>query len=73
MSEEDVANPDNWPKQGLDVDGHHYPDYANCVSISTAGAQREMVIPAILAIVIPIVVGLTLERAGRAWACSPAA
>ncbi|MEQ8850439.1 MAG: sodium-translocating pyrophosphatase [Phycisphaerales bacterium] len=64
MSEEDVANPDNWPKQGLDVDGHHYPDYANCVSISTAGAQREMVIPAVLAIVIPIVVGLVLSVPG---------
>ncbi|GJM17871.1 MAG: hypothetical protein DHS20C14_00840 [Phycisphaeraceae bacterium] len=64
MSEEDVANPDNWPMQGLDVDGHHYPDYANCVAISTAGAQKEMVIPAILAIVIPIVVGLTLSVPG---------
>ncbi len=64
MSEEDVANPDNWPKQGLDVDGHHYPDYANCVAISTAGAQKEMVVPAILAIVIPIVVGLTLSVPG---------
>ncbi len=64
MSEEDVANPDNWPRQGLDVDGHHYPDYANCVSISTAGAQKEMVIPAILAIVIPIIVGLVLGVAG---------
>jgi Na+/H+-translocating membrane pyrophosphatase len=39
MSEEDVANPDNWPRQGVDLDGHHYPDYANCVAISTAGAQ----------------------------------
>ncbi|MGP1311090.1 MAG: sodium/proton-translocating pyrophosphatase [Phycisphaerales bacterium] len=64
MSEEDVADPDNWPKQGLDVDGHHYPDYANCVSISTAGAQKEMVVPSILAIVIPILVGLTLSVPG---------
>ena len=64
MSEEDVANPDNWPRQGLDVDGHHYPDYANCVSISTAGAQKEMVIPAILAILVPIAVGLLLSVPG---------
>ncbi len=64
MSEEDVANPDNWPRQGLDVDGHHYPDYANCVAISTAGAQKEMVIPAILAIVVPIAVGLVLSVPG---------
>ena len=64
MSEADVANPDNWPKKGLSVDGTHYPDYATCVSISTAGAQREMVIPAILAIVIPIAVGLVLNVPG---------
>ncbi len=64
MSEEDVANPENWPRQGLDVDGHHYPDYANCVSISTAGAQKEMVVPAILAIVVPIAVGLVLSVPG---------
>ncbi len=64
MGEAEVSNPDNWPKQGLDVDGHHYPDYANCVSISTAGAQKEMVIPAILAIVIPIAVGLVLGVPG---------
>jgi len=64
MSEEDVQNPDNWPKQGLEVDGHHYPDYANCVAISTAGAQKEMVIPAVLAILIPIAVGLVLSVPG---------
>jgi K(+)-stimulated pyrophosphate-energized sodium pump len=34
------------------------------VSISTAGAQKEMVAPAILAITIPIVVGLTLSVSG---------
>jgi K(+)-stimulated pyrophosphate-energized sodium pump len=64
MSEEMVNNPDNWPKEGVDLDGHHYPDYAECVSISTGGAQREMIIPAALAIVIPIVVGLVLSVPG---------
>jgi H(+)-translocating pyrophosphatase len=64
MSEEDVANPDNWPRQGVDLDGHHYPDYANCVAISTAGAQKEMVVPSVLAIVVPIAVGLTLSVPG---------
>ena len=63
MSEEDLANPESWPKQ-VEVDGHTYPDYANCVSISTAGAQKEMVFPAILAIVVPIVVGLVLSVPG---------
>ncbi|MBX3317176.1 MAG: sodium-translocating pyrophosphatase [Phycisphaeraceae bacterium] len=64
MSEEDVANPDNWPREGVDLDGHHYPDYANCVAISTAGAQKEMVVPSILAIIVPILVGLTLSVPG---------
>ena len=64
MSEEDVANPDNWPMKGVDLDGHHYPDYAECVSISTTSAQKEMVAPSVLAIAIPILVGLTLSVAG---------
>ncbi|MBO6512753.1 MAG: sodium-translocating pyrophosphatase [Phycisphaerales bacterium] len=64
MTEEQVADPDNWPMKGVDLDGHHYPDYANCVAISTSGAQKEMVIPSILAIVVPILVGLTLSVAG---------
>jgi Na+/H+-translocating membrane pyrophosphatase len=64
MTEEQVSDPDNWPMKGVDLDGHHYPDYANCVAISTAGAQKEMVIPSVLAIVIPILVGLTLSVPG---------
>ncbi len=64
MSEEQVADPDNWPMKGVDLDGHHYPDYANCVAISTSGAQKEMVVPSILAIVVPIIVGLTLSVPG---------
>ncbi len=64
MSEEDLANPDNWPMKGVDLDGHHYPDYAECVSISTSSAQKEMVVPSILAIAVPILVGLTLSVAG---------
>jgi len=64
MSEDDLANPDNWPMKGVDLDGHHYPDYAECVSISTSSAQKEMVMPSILAIAVPIIVGLTLSVAG---------
>ncbi|MBI4581173.1 MAG: sodium/proton-translocating pyrophosphatase, partial [Planctomycetes bacterium] len=52
-----VQNPDNWPKR-VTVDNHQYPDYANCVAISTAGAQREMIFPSLLAIILPVVVGL---------------
>ena len=38
--------------------GHAEPDYARCVQISTKGAQREMVFPSLLAIAVPIIVGL---------------
>ena len=40
------------------------PDYARCVEISTRGAQREMLFPSIIAIVVPVVVGLVLGVAG---------
>ena len=46
------------------MDGTGQPDYARCVSISTEGAQREMVLPSLLAIFIPIVTGLILGIAG---------
>lgn len=38
--------------------GEAEPDYARCVQISTRGAQREMVFPSVLAIIVPIVTGL---------------
>ena len=38
--------------------GDAEPDYARCVQISTKGAQREMVFPSLLAIIVPIVTGL---------------
>jgi len=63
MSESDLADIETWPKQ-IDVDGKQYPDYANCVDISTASAQKEMVAPAILAISVPLIVGLTLSVPG---------
>ena len=40
------------------------PDYAACVAISTQAAQREMMLPSILGLVIPIVVGLILGVGG---------
>ena len=40
------------------LEGKSEPDYARCVQISTKGAQREMVFPSVLAIVVPIVTGL---------------
>ena len=40
------------------------PDYASCVSLCTKGALKEMVIPAVLAIVVPIATGLILGPTG---------
>ena len=40
------------------LEGKVRPDYASCVEISTKGAQREMVVPSILAVVAPILVGV---------------
>ncbi len=46
------------------MEGTGKPDYARCVAISTAGAQREMVLPSMMAIVIPVLTGLLLGVAG---------
>ena len=63
MSDEDIADPLKWPYR-VEVDGKEYPDYASCVAISTAGAQKEMVLPSVMAVVVPIVIGLILGVAG---------
>lgn len=49
--------------QGI-LTGENTPDYARCVEISTKGAQREMLLPSLLAIAIPILVGIVLGVAG---------
>ncbi len=46
------------------LEGKATPDYGRCVEISTRSAQREMIFPSLLAIIIPIVVGLILGVAG---------
>lgn len=45
-------------------EGKAEPDYARCVEISTKGAQHEMLFPSILAIIIPVVVGVLFGVAG---------
>lgn len=40
------------------------PDYARCVEISTKGAQREMLVPSVIAIAVPVIVGLVLGVPG---------
>jgi len=46
------------------MDGSGKPDYAKCVYISTRGAQKEMVLPSTLAIIVPVLTGLVLGVAG---------
>ena len=46
------------------MEGTGKADYAKCVEISTAGAQREMILPSLLAIIVPVVTGLILGIAG---------
>ncbi|MHC4289453.1 MAG: sodium-translocating pyrophosphatase [Planctomycetota bacterium] len=46
------------------MEGTGKPDYASCVSISTAGAQKEMIVPSFMAIIVPVLVGLFLDVAG---------
>ncbi len=46
------------------LEGKAEPDYERCVEISTKGAQREMLVPSILAIVVPIATGLILGVPG---------
>ena len=46
------------------LEGKATPDYKRCVEISTRAAQREMIVPSLLAIIIPIVVGVVLGVSG---------
>jgi K(+)-stimulated pyrophosphate-energized sodium pump len=46
------------------MEGKGKPDYASCVSISTAGAQREMILPSLMAIIVPVLTGLIIGVAG---------
>jgi K(+)-stimulated pyrophosphate-energized sodium pump len=46
------------------MEGTAEPDYARCVDISTVGAQKEMILPSLLALIVPIAVGLVLDVAG---------
>ncbi len=46
------------------LEGKAEPDYERCVAISTKGAQREMLLPSILAILVPVITGLVLGVPG---------
>lgn len=44
--------------------GENKPDYAQCIRISTESAQKEMLLPSLLAIIVPFVVGALLGVSG---------
>ncbi len=46
------------------LEGKNEPDYARCVEISTKGAQREMILPSVAAVLVPVVTGILLGVAG---------
>ena len=46
------------------MEGKADPEYAKCVSLCTKGALHEMVAPALMAIIVPIVTGLILGPTG---------
>jgi len=46
------------------MEGKATPEYAKCVEISTKGAQKEMLLPSLLAIIVPVTVGIILGVAG---------
>ncbi len=46
------------------LEGKAEPDYSRCVEISTRGAQQEMIFPSLLAITVPVVVGVVLGVSG---------
>ncbi|ASB48726.1 sodium-translocating pyrophosphatase [Alkalitalea saponilacus] len=48
------------------MEGTEEPDYARCVEISTRGAQREMILPSVIALFIPVIVGIIFGVPGIA-------
>ncbi len=46
------------------LEGTATPEYAKCVEISTKGAQREMLLPSLVAIIVPIIIGVVMGVAG---------
>jgi len=46
------------------LEGTSEPDYARCVEISTKGAQHEMVVPSLIAVIVPILTGVVFGVPG---------
>jgi len=63
MAEDDIADPSKWPMH-VGEGEQRLPDYARCVTIATNGALKEMVLPSLLAILVPVGTGLLLGISG---------
>jgi K(+)-stimulated pyrophosphate-energized sodium pump len=46
------------------MEGTATPEYAKCVAISTKGAQREMLVPSLIAIIVPVLIGVLMGVGG---------
>jgi Na+/H+-translocating membrane pyrophosphatase len=46
------------------VDGHYYPDSTRCVQIATQAALEEMIMPGVLAVFVPVIIGFLLGPKG---------
>jgi K(+)-stimulated pyrophosphate-energized sodium pump len=46
------------------MEGTGKPEYGKCVAIATKGAQKEMVVPALMAIIVPVVTGIVFGVPG---------
>jgi len=44
------------------MEGKAKPDYARCVDISTRGALSQMILPGVLAVIVPLIVGIVLGK-----------
>jgi K(+)-stimulated pyrophosphate-energized sodium pump len=57
------------------LEGTAKPETAHCVDIATSAALREMVVPGLMAVIVPVVVGATLGPKALAafWPAPPAA
>ena len=53
---------EKWSKEDTDIlhEAEGTPDYGRCVTISTKAALREMILPGIIAVTVPVLVGLFL-------------
>ena len=48
------------------MEGETEPDYASCIKISTESSLKEMIVPGLLAVICPLVIGFLLEPKGLA-------